>query len=256
VTDATGLLHTPPPGGPETVIGRVHSIATLGTGVGPGVRFIIYLQGCPLRCPHCVDPECQGVAGGELCSVDALIDRIDKFASYMQISGGGITVAGAEPLAQADFVRALFRRCRERGIATALDTGGTGNPFVVRSILHLTDLVVFDVTNFARFRLTGEGTVPDRRFVRLLRESGLPVWLRLALVPGWNDDPDHIEGLADFAANLPQVERIEVVPFHRLNAIELRGRCPTAAVRDATPPGPPQIRALRNIFRSRGLRTA
>jgi pyruvate formate lyase activating enzyme len=75
-------------------------------------------------------------------------------------------------------------------------------------------------------------------------------------VPGWNDDPDHIEGLADFAANLPQVERIEVVPFHRLNAIELRGRCPTAAVRDATPPGPPQIRALRNIFRSRGLRTA
>src|SRR5690349_7718896 len=129
-------------GDPRGLTGRVHSISARGTGEGPGVRFVIFLHGCPLRCAHCSDKERRGSDGGTASAIDELVEQIAHYADFMRISGGGVTVAGAEPLEQAQFVRELFRRCRDMGIQTALDTSGGGNVFAAKGLLHLTDLVV------------------------------------------------------------------------------------------------------------------
>lgn len=255
---------TVPPEGSPKVAGRIHSVCALGTGAGgPGVRFVIFLDGCPLRCAHCTQREGTDRAGpdpggqADAGEIDALMHRIARYADYMQVSGGGVTVAGAEPLDQAAFIRELFRRCRAMGIATALDTCGGGNLFAAKGLLHLTDLVVLDLTPIepgAFAKAAAASSTGTLRFAGMLRAARKPAWVRFAVVPGVNDDPRHVEALAEFAASLPDVERIEVLPFHRLATIHLRDRCPVPALRALGPPSARQVRSVRNIFRSRGLR--
>ncbi|EWY38137.1 pyruvate formate lyase-activating protein [Skermanella stibiiresistens SB22] len=264
MTDLSNLMRKPPEK-PRDVVGRVHSVSALGTGAGPGVRFVIFLDGCPLRCAQCAERDDDGChAGGHddlddaepiaepssHGAMDSLIGRIARHADYMRVSGGGVTVAGAEPLAQAPFVRELFRRCHAMGVRTALDTSGGGNVFAAKGLLHLTDLVVLDLTPFE------PGPLAIRsRFADMLRASGKPIWIRLAVIPGVNDQPRHVRALAEFAASLPEVERVEVLPFSQLATIKLRDRCPVAALRTLAPPTVPQVRAVRNMFRGHGLRT-
>ncbi|UEM19411.1 radical SAM protein [Skermanella mucosa] len=269
MTDLSNQTVPPENSRPENsrnVAGRIHSVSALGTGAGgPGVRFVIFLDGCPLRCAQCTEgpsPDSADAEPGDRAGtgeIDALMHRIARYADYMQVSGGGVTVAGAEPLEQAAFIRELFRRCRDMGIATALDTCGGGNLFAAKGLLHLTDLVVLDLTPVEPGALvrrpSGSGSTPGAlRFAGMLRAARKPVWVRFAVVPGVNDDPRHVETLAEFAASLPDVERVEVLPFHRLATIHLRDRCPSPAIRALGPPSARQVRTVRNIFRSRGLR--
>ena len=269
MTIPSDVMRLPSSGEPRNLFGRVHSISARGTGAGPGVRFVIFLHGCPLRCASCTDDECKGSNGGRLDTVEKLIDRIAQYADYMWVSGGGVTVAGAEPLEQAQFVRELFRRCHDMGIRTALDTTGIGNLFAARGLLHLTDLVVLDMTTFdanrfgaTRFDATGfDAAAPNRhpagpavRFARLLRQMDKPVWMRFAVIPGVNDDPAHVEALAEFAASFPDVERVDVIPFQRMAAVEWRERCPLPQMRTLEPADASRVRLIRNVFRSRGLR--
>jgi pyruvate formate lyase activating enzyme len=254
MTIPSDVMRLPPPGEPFNLSGRVHSISARGTGAGPGVRFVIFLHGCPLRCVHCPS---KGSAQGSdirLDTVEKLTDRIAQHADYMRVSGGGVTVAGAEPLEQAEFVRELFRRCRSMGIPTALDTTGSGNLFAARGLLHLTDLVVLDLTGFDTATVQDVPAGPLARFANILRQTDKPVWMRLALVPGFNDDPAHVEALAEFAASFPDLERVDVVPFQRMDAEEWRTRCPLPGIRTLKPAAISQVRTVRNIFRSRGLR--
>ncbi|WP_158046501.1 4Fe-4S cluster-binding domain-containing protein [Skermanella pratensis] len=255
-----------PPESSRNFVGRIHSVSALGTGAGgPGVRFVIQLDGCPLRCARCTEERSADCADAEPGSragaggIDGLMHQIARYADYMQVSGGGVTVAGAEPLEQAGFIRELLRRCRDMGIATALDTCGSGNLFAAKGLLHLTDLVVLDLTPVepGAFDRRPSAPVPGaQRFAGILRAARKPVWVRFAVVPGVNDDPRHVETLAEFAASLPDVERVEVLPFHRLSTIHLRDRCPFPALRALGPPSARQVRTVRNIFRSRGLRAS
>jgi pyruvate formate lyase activating enzyme len=254
MTNPSDVMPLPPPSEPYNLSGRVHSISARGTGAGPGVRFVIFLHGCPLRCAHCPDEECDGGVGGRLDTVGKLIDRIIQYADYMRVSGGGVTVAGAEPLEQAEFVRELFRQCHLMGIPTALDTTGNGNLFAARGLLHLTDLVVLDLTAFDARALNGNPASPRMRFANMLRQMEKPVWMRFALIPGVNDDPAHVEALAEFAASFPDLERVDVIPFQRMAADVWRERCPLPNIRALEPVGSPQVRLIRNIFRSCGLR--
>src|SRR3954468_10886853 len=248
MTNPSDVMRLPPLGESFNLSGRVHSISARGTGAGPGVRFVIFLHGCPLRCAHCPDEGCKGGDGGHLDTVGKLIDRITQYADYMKVSGGGVTVAGAEPLEQAEFVRELFRRCRLMGIPTALDTTGNGNLFAARGLLHLTDLVVFDMTTFDATEINGNPARPRMRFPPMLRQMNKPVWMRFALVPGVNNDPAHIEALAEFAASFPDLERVDVNPFQRLAVNEWRERCPLPGMRTLEPAGSAQVRLIRNIF--------
>ena len=169
---------------------------------------------------------------------------------YMRVSGGGVTVAGAEPLEQAEFVRELFRRCHDMGIPTALDTTGSGNLFAARGLLHLTDLVVLDLTAFDVAALINTPASPPRsaplsasprmRFATMLRQMDKPVWMRFAVIPGVNDDPAHVQALAEFAASFPYLERVDVIPFQRMAANEWRKRCPLPGIRFWSPPPLPR----------------
>lgn len=247
-----------PPGadsdGDAGILARIHSVETLGIGDGPGVRFIIHFQGCPLRCPDCPDPDCRGLTGGRHVGTGALVAEVRKFAAYMDISGGGVTVAGGEPLNQMPAVADLFRRCRAGGIRTALDTSGAGNLFAARGLLHLTDLLILDITTFDTDGLTAQPPPPGIRFARHAGSVGTPMWLRLTLVPGVTDDPERLAALAGFAATLPMVEKVEVVPCDRRGGRALSGRCPFPARHTAPQPTPDQLRAARTVFRRHGLR--
>ena len=233
MTNPSDVMRLPPPGEPYNLSGRVHSISARGTGAGPGVRFVIFLHGCPLRCAHCPDAGCDGSDGGRLDTVGKLIARIAQYADYMRVSGGGVTVAGAEPLEQAEFVRELFRRCHDMGIPTALDTTGSGNLFAARGLLHLTDLVVLDLTAFDVANVNTTPASPRMRFATMLRQMGKPVWMRFAVVPGVNDDPAHVQALAEFAASFPDLERVDVIPFQRMATDEWRKHCPLPGIQDS-----------------------
>ena len=254
MTNPSDVMRLPPPGEPYNLSGRVHSISARGTGAGPGVRFVIFLHGCPLRCAHCPGAGCEGDDGGHLDTVGKLIARIAQYADYMRVSGGGVTVAGAEPLEQAEFVRELFRRCHDMGIPTALDTTGSGNSFAARGLLHLTDLVVLDLTAFDVAELNNASASSRMRFANMLRQMHKPAWMRFAVIPGVNDDPAHVQALAEFAASFPDLERVDVIPFQRMAADEWRKRCLLPGIRDLEPAAGPQVRLIRNIFRSCGLR--
>jgi pyruvate formate lyase activating enzyme len=254
MTNPSDVMRLPPPGEPYNLSGRVHSISARGTGAGPGVRFVIFLHGCPLRCARCPDAGSDRGDGGRLDTVGKLIARIAQYADYMRVSGGGVTVAGAEPLDQAEFVRELFRRCHDMGIPTALDTTGSGNLFAARGLLHLTDLVVLDLTAFDVAELDTMPAGPRMRFAMMLRQMGKPVWMRFAVIPGVNDDPAHVQALAKFAASFPDLERVDVIPFQRMAADEWRRHCPVPGIQDLEPAATPQVRLIRNIFRSCGLR--
>lgn len=128
-----------------TTKGKIHSIETCGTVDGPGIRFVIFMQGCPLRCKYCHNPDTWKLGDGEETSVEALITQIKKYKSYMKFSGGGVTVTGGEPLLQAKFVKELLKRCKEEGMHTALDTSGYIFNDLVKEVLNYTDLVLLDI---------------------------------------------------------------------------------------------------------------
>jgi pyruvate formate lyase activating enzyme len=199
--------------------GRIHSIETCGTVDGPGIRYVIFTQGCPLRCLYCHNPDCREPHEGKEVTVDELITDIQKYRSYMQFSGGGVTVTGGEPLMQPEFVGEIFRRCHELGIHTSLDTSGYVHLATVKPILDDVDLVLLDLKSFdpqIYHQVTNVSLEPTLELAGYLSEINKPVWIRFVLVPNLTDRPDNIQGLAEFVSGLKNVERVEILPFHKM----------------------------------------
>ncbi|MCU0518443.1 MAG: pyruvate formate-lyase-activating protein, partial [Oscillatoria sp. Prado101] len=185
------------------VWGKIHSIETCGTVDGPGLRFVIFTQGCPLHCLYCHNPDSRNCEGGKEVTADELIEEIQKYRSYMRFSGGGVTVSGGEPLRQPEFVREIFKRCKELGIHTALDTSGFARLHLVRDVLEYVDLVLLDIKSFepaTYLKVTGVALEPTVKFAQYLSEINKPVWVRFVLVPGLTDGPQNVEPLAQFVA--------------------------------------------------------
>jgi pyruvate formate lyase activating enzyme len=168
----------------------------------------------------------------------------------MRVSGGGVTVSGGEPLRQVPFARALLAQARGLGLHTALDTSGFGNPFALRGLAHLADLVVVDASAWDLAR--GEGTRPSTLLPRLLKEGTQSVRLRVAILPGINDGAAGLARLADLAQALPRLERVEVVAWQGLPGLDGIEACPLLS--SLAPVGPEALRSARNVFRLRGLR--
>ena len=199
--------------------GRIHSIETCGTVDGPGLRYVIFTQGCPLRCQYCHNPDCRYWADGNPTTVDELIHEISTYRHYIQ-PPGGVTVSGGEPLMQPYFTREILRRCKEElGLHTALDTSGYCNLHVAQEVLDYVDLVLLDIKSFdpqIYLDLTGVSVEPTLRLANYLNEICKPTWIRFVLVPGLTDLPHNVEGLAKFVATLDNVERVEILPFHKM----------------------------------------
>lgn len=202
--------------------GRIHSLETFGTVDGPGIRFVLFMQGCALRCHYCHNPDSWDTGAGTLRTVDDMLEEIEPYVDYYLNSGGGITVTGGEPTLQAPFVAELFRACKERwGLHTALDSSGFCEPAHAKELLDVTDLVLLDLKLMdadGHRELTGQRNERIHDFARLLSERGTPMWIRRVLVPGWTDNAEDLRALGRFVGQLNGVERVEVLPYHRMGA--------------------------------------
>ena len=241
----------------DATMASVHSW-DLSTGVdGPGTRFVLFLSGCPLRCLYCQNPDTWHMRDGKRMTLDEVLAEVDRYRRFLQVAHGGVTVSGGEPLLQSEFVTALFSACRDRDLPTALDTSGNLGVRADQELLSVTDLVLLDIKSFDPVtyrRLTGDRVEPTLAFARRLAEVGQRMWIRFVLVPGVTDQPENVAGLADFVATLGSaVERVEVLPFHKLGEVKyeaLRKPFPLAA----TPsPSPAQVAAVCSQFERRKL---
>lgn len=208
------------------VSGRVHSTESFGSVDGPGLRFVIFMQGCRMRCRYCHNPDTWSTEGGETRTADQLLDSAERYRGYWG-SEGGITVSGGEPLLQIDFLLELFRNARLRGINTCIDTAG--QPFTrephffskFSELCLLTDLFIVDIKHIDPQRhiyLTGSGNENILDMLKYLSDIGKPVWIRHVLVPGLTDDDGYLRRTGEFISSLKNVRRVEVLPYHSFGA--------------------------------------
>ena len=203
----------------ENIKGRIHSFETFGAVDGPGIRFIIFMQGCPLRCKYCHNRDTWDIKGGIEYTVDEVIEKALRCKPYMDASnGGGITVSGGEPLLQAKFVTKLFREAHKKGMTTCLDT--SGNFYIdqeIKELLSETDTVLLDIKhiddNKCR-KLTGFSNLNELNFAKYLSDNGIKIWIRQVLVPGYTDDIADLKKTRTFIDTLKTVEKVEVIPYH------------------------------------------
>lgn len=244
------------PTGAITRVGSIHSW-DISTGVdGPGTRFVVFTSGCPLRCRYCQNPETWKMRDGHPTSVEELLTEIGKYRRFIDLAGGGVTVSGGEPLLQPDFVAALLHEVKRLGLHTALDTSGYLGARASDALLADTDLVLLDIKSWLPGlyrRLTGVEVGPTLEFARRLSELGRPMWIRFVLVPGLTDPPDNVEGIAAFVATLTTVERVEVLPFHKLGAAKYTALGIPFPLADTPAPDETLLRRVRDQFAGRGL---
>ena len=202
--------------------GFIHSTESFGTVDGPGVRFVIFLQGCPMRCKYCHNPDTWKMNSGGLRSAQSLIKEYERNSAFYQ--KGGITVTGGEALMQIDFLLELFTLAKQKGIHTCLDTSGItyrpGNNSYnqkLDALMTMTDLVMLDIKHIdadAHRELTGHDNAGILAFARYLAEKDIPVWIRHVVVPGITDDPGQLTRLGAFLGTLPNVKALDVLPYH------------------------------------------
>lgn len=237
-------------------IGRIHSFETFGSVDGPGVRFVVFLQGCRMRCAYCHNPDTWRIEAGETLSVDEVLQRALRYRPYWG-QKGGITASGGEPLLQLDFVTELFEAAHALGIRTALDTSAA--PFsrdpawLARfdRLLAVTDLVLLDIKDIRpaeHKHLTGFDNTPMLDCARYLSEKGTPLWIRHVLVPGWTDDDAALHELALFIGTLKTVERVEVLPYHAFALPKWEALGIPCRTKDVQPPTIERLENARRIL--------
>jgi len=199
--------------------GLVYKTETLGAVDGPGLRYVLFMQGCNLRCSYCHNPESWSLTGGTEKTVDEVFEEIKKYKNFFDSSGGGLTVSGGEPMMQPEFVAALFKRCRENNIHTALDTSGYFRKKISAELVELTDLVLLDIKCIDPdlYRtITGVGIERTLEFAEYLGAVGKRTWIRHVLLPEINDDDELLLGLAAYLKKFSNIDRIELLPFHKM----------------------------------------
>lgn len=198
--------------------GRVHSLQSLGTVDGPGLRYVVFLQGCPLRCVYCHNPDTWDPAGGAVMDTEELVEKILRCRPYFGAEGG-VTVSGGEPLLQAEFVTQLFARLKREGVHTALDTSGAGDLGKAPALLEVTDLVLLDLKfpTEEGYRQHCRGSLGQTEaFAALVAEKQVPLWVRHVVAPGLNDTLEDMAAVKSWAQRQPTLEKIEWLPFHNL----------------------------------------
>lgn len=195
---------------------RIHSIETMGLVDGPGVRVVVFMQGCKLRCAYCHNPDTWGLKGGQEITTEELLNKIKRYKAYFKNSGGGVTLSGGDPLLQPEFVSEFFKSCKEEGIHTALDTAGYGFG-EYDEILKYTDLVLLDIKHIDETehkKLTGKGRNGFLEFLAAVKRNRNKLWIRHVVVPGITDSDEHIKRVAEYINTIPNVEKVELLPYH------------------------------------------
>lgn len=237
--------------------GNIHSIETFGTVDGPGIRYVIFTQGCLLRCQFCHNADTWEIGSGKQMSVDEIMQDLTSYLPFIQSSGGGITVSGGEPLLQIPFLIELFKECKKRGIHTTIDSSGGcySNAPQFQAELHelltYTDLILLDLKHINRKKhisLTGMGNDHILQFAQLLSDKQIPVWIRHVLVPTISDNDEDLHELSDFIATLQNVKKIEILPYHKLGVYKWEALGLEYPLADIEPPSQDRIKNAYEIL--------
>lgn len=236
--------------------GYIHQLESFGSVDGPGVRFIIFFAGCPLRCKYCHNPDTWNMMKGKQYTADELLDEAITCREYWGTKGG-ITVSGGEPLAQIDFLLELFTKAKERGINTCIDTAG--GPFTregewfekFKRLMNVTDVLLMDIKHIneeEHIKLTGHTGKNIIEMFRYLDEINKPVWIRHVLVPGITDNDEYLIQTRDFIRTLGNVQRVEVLPYHGLGAMKYKDLGIDYVLKDTNSPTAERVQNARKIL--------
>jgi pyruvate formate lyase activating enzyme len=237
--------------------GYAHSYETASRYDGPGLRVVLFVSGCLLRCSYCHNPDTWHLKDGTYIAAQEAIDRLAKFAGALKALDGGLTISGGEPMVQLAFTRRILAGAKQLGLHTAIETSGYLGDRVDEKYLSVLDLVLLDIksSNPDTYRsVTGRELAPTLRFAERLAALGKPVWVRFTLVPGVIDDPANVEGIARFVAPMKNVEWVEVQPFHQLGAFKWKAMNLEYKLAHETTPTPDLIERCLEQFRAAGCR--
>ncbi|MEW9111254.1 pyruvate formate-lyase-activating protein [Cytobacillus gottheilii] len=225
--------------------GNIHSIETFGTVDGPGIRYVIFTQGCLLRCQFCHNADTWEIGTGKQMSVSEIIADLKTYLPFIESSGGGITVSGGEPLLQLPFLIELFKECKKLGIHTTIDSSGgcysTSPHFQnqLKEVLKYTDLILLDLKHIDKDKhkkLTGLTNEHILSFAKFLSEQQIPVWVRHVLVPTISDSEEDLLNLGRFISTLNNVKKVEVLPYHKLGVYKWEALGLDYPLKDIEPP--------------------
>ncbi len=238
----------------EPVTGRIHSIETFGAVDGPGIRYVLFMQGCPLRCLYCHNPDSWDFSGGKTVTTEEIATDIESYYNF--IKKGGVTVSGGEPLAQPEFVADLFERCKKMGLHTAVDTSGSVALSVSHKAIDVCDLVILDIKaldDALCLELTGQPNFNTLETLLYCEKTKKPVWIRHVLVPEYTLDFEKLEKLADYLTGFSCIEKVELLPFHKMGEFKWEELNFDYKLFGTQSPSITDIDKAKHIFVSRGL---
>ena len=236
--------------------GMIHSIETFGTVDGPGVRYVVFVKGCPMRCQYCHNPDTWEMAGGTKMSTDEILEDYEKYKPFLR--GGGLTVTGGDPLVQIDFLIELFEKAKEKGIHTCLDTSGimfrrnvpeTYEKYV--RLMKSTDLIMLDIKHIdpeEHIKLTSQPCENIFDFLKFLDEQEKEIWIRHVLVPGITLVPEYLERLGRFIAQFKHIKALDVLPYHDMGKEKYKKLGIDYVLKDVVPVEKEQAIEARNII--------
>ncbi|WP_053366798.1 pyruvate formate-lyase-activating protein [Bacillus sp. FJAT-27245] len=237
--------------------GNIHSIETFGTVDGPGIRYVIFTQGCLLRCQFCHNADTWEIGTGRQMSVSEIMDDFRSYLPFIEGSGGGITVSGGEPLLQVPFLIELFKECKKVGIHTTIDSSGgcfsSSRHFLdqLDELMEYTDLVLLDLKHIDRkkhINLTGMANDHILEFAKYLSDKTIPVWVRHVLVPGVTDTHEDLSRLGDFIGTLANVQKAEILPYHKLGVYKWEALGHEYPLMDVEPPSEEKVQQAYEII--------
>ncbi len=234
--------------------GKIHSFESFGTVDGPGIRFVVFMQGCPMRCKYCHNPDTWDFSGGSEFTAQEVALKVLKYKNYFK-DGGGVTVSGGEPLMQAGFVSELFSLLKGEGMHTALDTSGINfdrNDENIKELLNLTDLVLLDIKHIddgEHKKLTGHSNAKPLEFAEYLSEIGKAAVIRHVLVPGITDSDQYLIELKNFIARLKNVKGVEILPYHTMGEVKYEKMGIAYPLKGVNPPERERVENAKYILR-------
>lgn len=230
---------------------KVHSIESFGTVDGPGIRFVLFLQGCHLECKYCHNRDTWDINSGNYKSLDEIFDKIMKYKNYIY-PRGGVTISGGEPLLQAKFILELFTKLKKENIHTCIDTSGMF-PITndIENVLKVTDLVLLDIKHIDDKKckdLVGKSNKLELNFAKYLSENNIPMWIRQVLVPGYTDDEHDLLKLKEFICSLKTVERVELLPYHSVGEFKWKKLALNYPLKDVRQANDDDIKRAKEIL--------
>ena len=239
----------------EGVFGYAHSYETSSRYDGPGVRVVLFLSGCLLRCTYCHNPDTWHLKDGTRVSVQQVLDRLKSFAPALRSLDGGLTISGGEAMVQMEFTRRILAGAKDMGLHTAIETSGFLGDKVDDRFLSALDLVLLDIKSSdpATYKkVTGRELAPTLQFAERLAKIGKPAWVRFTLVPGQTDDAANVEGIARFVAPMKNVQWVEVQPFHQMGAFKWKAMNLEYKLSDTPAASPELTKRVIDQFRAAG----